>query len=267
MMLLPGEQSEDMERPESVWELLSPWLKPEDASLERAAVYTFHSVIAADWRKGRVLLAGDSAHQTPPFLGQGMCAGVRDAANLAWKLDMVIKGKAGESLLDTYQSERSYHVQAFIDMATELGKIITVIDPEMAAERDKKFLEGPLQTLVQPAPTLGPGLHGDEAALGGDIFPQPNLDDGRLLDEALGLRFAVIGDAWVINGVSDDSKQFLKEIDSVVLTECGSEVQARLESYEKSVIVIRPDRYVLGTASNAVELDALIRRLQDQLKK
>jgi 3-(3-hydroxy-phenyl)propionate hydroxylase len=266
MMLMPNEQKDDMERPERVWELLSPWLNSDDAVLERAAVYNFHSVLAAHWRKGRVLLAGDSAHQMPPFLGQGMCAGVRDASNLAWKLQMVIKGKSNDGLLDTYQSERSHHVRSFIDMATELGKIITEIDPVKAKERDKKFLEGPTQTLVQPAPILGPGLHGDEAAPVRDIFPQPKLQDGRLLDEALGLHFAVIGDASVVNSLSDETKRFLDEIDAVVLTDFGSEVQAVLDNYGKRIVMLRPDRYMLGTASDAAEFNQLVHQLQRQLK-
>ncbi|MEI2518106.1 FAD-dependent monooxygenase, partial [Acinetobacter baumannii] len=78
--VLPDEVSQEVTQPAKVWELLSRWITPEDAELERAAVYTFHSTIAQKWRDGRLLLAGDSAHQTPPFLGQGMCAGIRDAA-------------------------------------------------------------------------------------------------------------------------------------------------------------------------------------------
>ena len=93
LMLMPGDDPAAITRPERVWELLSPWLESDEADIERAVVYTFHSVIANSWRSGRMLLAGDACHQTPPFMGQGMCSGIRDAANLAWKLARV----AGEA--------------------------------------------------------------------------------------------------------------------------------------------------------------------------
>jgi 3-(3-hydroxy-phenyl)propionate hydroxylase len=95
-----------MTAPAEVRKLLGRFISSEDAELERAACYTFHSVIAEQWRDRRLLIAGDSAHQTPPFLGQGLCAGIRDAANLAWKLVHVVRGEAHSDLLDTYQSER-----------------------------------------------------------------------------------------------------------------------------------------------------------------
>ena len=101
----PGEDTQAATSPARVWELLRPWIDPDDADIERAAVYTFHSAVAEQWRSGRLLLAGDSAHQTPPFLGQGMCAGVRDAANLAWKLERIVRGLDDDFLLDTYQSD------------------------------------------------------------------------------------------------------------------------------------------------------------------
>ena len=91
-MVLPGEDGAALARPENWWKIVGRWLQPDEARVERAVLYTFHSVIAGDWRKGRMLLAGDSCHQTPPFMGQGMCAGIRDAANLAWKLAAVIGG-------------------------------------------------------------------------------------------------------------------------------------------------------------------------------
>jgi len=265
MMLMPGEQKEEMERPERVWELLQPWVNPENAELERAAVYVFHSVIASHWRKGRILLAGDSAHQTPPFLGQGMCAGIRDAANVTWKLEMVINGKADESLLDTYQSERSPHVHAFIDLATELGKIITVTDPVKALERDRKLLEGPTQTLVQPAPSLGAGVHAG-GGIGGTIFPQPRLKDGRLLDDVIGPRFAVIGSSSVIDHVAPETKQMWNALGAVVLTETDNEIAQVLKDLKAEVVLLRPDRYVLGAANRSSELDEVTLLLQQYLK-
>ena len=123
-MLLPGESEEEIRRADMIDELMSAWIDPHLAEVERSAVYTFHGLVASTWRDRRVLLAGDAAHQTPPFLGQGMCAGLRDAANLAWKLAAVIDGSSPDALLDTYQVEREPHAQAVIDAAVGFGQLI-----------------------------------------------------------------------------------------------------------------------------------------------
>ena len=96
-MLLPDEQPADFEDPERVWALLEPWYRPQDGPLTRSTVYEFRSMLADQMRKGRVLLVGDAAHLTPPFLGQGLCSGLRDAANVAWKLDLVLRGVAARA--------------------------------------------------------------------------------------------------------------------------------------------------------------------------
>ncbi len=104
--VLDGENADSICKPDNVWRLLKRWISPEEAEMERAAVYTFQSIVADQWRSGRLLIAGDAAHRTPPFMGQGMCAGIRDAANLAWKLALAIKGRAPQAILDSYGSER-----------------------------------------------------------------------------------------------------------------------------------------------------------------
>jgi 3-(3-hydroxy-phenyl)propionate hydroxylase len=98
-MLRPGETDEEMARPERLRELLAPWLDPASVELVRAAVYRFHAVVARDWLRGRVAIAGDAAHQTPPFLGQGLCAGIGDAATVAWMLDLGVRGGGGPGRL------------------------------------------------------------------------------------------------------------------------------------------------------------------------
>ncbi len=255
IMLMPGDDPETIVRPENVWPLISRWVTPADARLERCVVYTFHSVIAHGWRRGRLLLAGDSAHQTPPFLGQGLCAGIRDAANLAWKLARVVRGTAPESLLDTYEPERRPHVHAFIDLAVELGAVIQATDPEVAAERDRRFLQGETKVFEFPRPGLGPGLH--RGSLGGTLFPQPRLADGRLLDEAIGTGFAVIGGRAVLDAADAATRERWRAAGAVVLRDPGGAVDGWLDAHRASAVVLRPDRYLLGAASDAAELAAV----------
>ena len=232
IMLMPGDDPASIARPESMWRLLSPWIRPGDARIERSALYTFHSLIARRWRKGRLFIAGDAAHQTPPFLGQGMCAGIRDAANLAWKFAWKF---ACKDLLDTYQSERAPHVRVFVDTAVRLGNIIQTTDPQVAAERDRRFAQGGKEEMVNLSPPLGPGFHDG----GGEIFPQPVLPDGRRLAAAIGgYRFAVLS-PWKPNGVRTTSFP--------ALPIPGDEA-----------IVLRPDRYVYGRAKSPEQLQHLL---------
>jgi len=255
IMLMPGDDPETIGRPENVWPLVARWVTPADATLERSAVYTFHSVIATGWRSGRLLLAGDSAHQTPPFLGQGLCAGVRDAANLWWKLARVVRGAAPEALLDTYEPERRPHVRAFIELAVRLGDVIQATDPAVAAERDRRFLQGETAVFAFPAPGLGPGLH--DGVLGGTLFPQPRLADGRLLDEAIGNGFAVIGEAAVLEAAGPGAHARWRAAGAAVLHEPGDGVAAWLREHDVVAVVLRPDRYLVGGARTGDELGLL----------
>ncbi|MET0461065.1 MAG: bifunctional 3-(3-hydroxy-phenyl)propionate/3-hydroxycinnamic acid hydroxylase, partial [Ilumatobacteraceae bacterium] len=138
------------------WELLQPWdVRPDNATVERLAVYSFAARFAAQWRHGRVLLAGDAAHQMPPFAGQGMCAGIRDAANLAWKLDLVLDGRAPDALLDTYELERLPSARRAIEISIELGDVICIADAGAAAARDEAMAGA-----VGARPTAVPDLPG-----------------------------------------------------------------------------------------------------------
>lgn len=162
-MALPGEDIQDLNRADKAWQLLQPWgLTPDNAVLERHAVYRFQARWADQWRQGRILIAGDAAHLMPPFAGQGMCAGVRDANNLAWKLDLVLRGQADDSVLDSYGPERTPHVRYFIEFSMQLGRVICVPDAEAAARRDQDMIAAIEDPALAPPPPdpprLGPGV-------------------------------------------------------------------------------------------------------------
>ncbi|CAL9647125.1 bifunctional 3-(3-hydroxy-phenyl)propionate/3-hydroxycinnamic acid hydroxylase [Streptomyces sp. enrichment culture] len=191
--LRPDENPEDFLRPDKAWELLAPFhVTPQDVEPVRQLVYTFEARIAHRWRSGRVFLAGDAAHTMPPFMGQGMCSGMRDARNLAWKLDLVLSGKADETLLDTYQVERDPHVRDWTVISLESGKIPCIIDPEEARKRDEMFRAG-FRPPMPDFPQLAHGvLHrssdGSLAAPAGELGLQGRVrigDRTDLLDRLL----------------------------------------------------------------------------------
>jgi 3-(3-hydroxy-phenyl)propionate hydroxylase len=233
IMVMPDDDVAEIETPERVAELLAPWVDAADYDLVRAVVYTFHALVATTWRAGRLLLAGDSAHQMPPFLGQGMCAGIRDAANLAWKLARVLRGESTARLLDSYQSERQPHVRTIIETAVAAGSIIQTTDPELARLRDRQLASDPSAAPPAPGlPALGPGVHLDG---GGHQIPQIGRSDDRLTPGftlvtpsptlAAGLRAPSDGPVVVAPELAD----WFRENDA----ECA---------------LVRPDRYVAFTA-------------------
>ncbi len=126
---MPGQTREHMQHPDTIRHYLSKHIDVDKFEILRALVYTFNALMAERWREGRVLLAGDAAHMTPQFIGQGMNAGVRDAFNLAWKLDAVIRGQAGEALLDTYERERRPHAHAMIREAERMKDFVSMVNP------------------------------------------------------------------------------------------------------------------------------------------
>lgn len=259
-MLLPGESPDDINRPEVIGRLMAPYLPIGSARVERSAVYTFHGLITREWRRGRILLAGDSAHQMPPFLGQGMCSGVRDAVNLAWKLTAVLHG-AHESLLDTYQPERSPHVQRIVESAVGFGRIICTLDPVQAAERDRNMLAARAANPVDVGEAPQPSLSGSSLVVdGAGYVVSDGRIDGVLLDDVLAGRWAVIvADQSVLTALDD---AVLARIDAQVLVaRDGTVTQRILANAESDVVVIRPDRIVLG--SGRTGLDALARAVDE----
>ena len=239
-MLLPGETEEQIRRADVIDALLSPWLDPGLAEVERSAVYTFHGLVASTWRDRRVLLAGDAAHQTPPFLGQGMCAGIRDSANLAWKLAAVAAGTAPDVLLDTYQLEREPHVQTVIDAAVDFGQLICLTDHQAARRRDEAMLSAYsgdssapefVPSLVE-GPLIGPG--------GGRPSRQPRVLD-TLLDDRVGPGF-LLCTAEPLDPESSVARWWRER--GVVLDATTTPAVAELLEGHDSCVV-RPDRYVM----------------------
>ena len=240
-MLLPGETPEWIQRPATVLDLVSRWLDPSLVEVERGAVYTFHGLVAESWRSGRILLAGDAAHQTPPFLGQGMCAGLRDAANLAWKLSAVITGGAPDALLDTYQAEREPHARSVIDLAVGFGEMICLLDVDAAPARDALLRDSDVPTdgSTGVIPGLGPG---PAVGPGGGLPAHQPLVGGRRFDDVVGPRMALVTAVpldprrttarwWHRNGVALDATTHPS---LTVMLDGGP------------ACVVRPDRYVLA---------------------
>lgn len=267
-MRMDGESKEELVRPEKIWELLAPHgVRPDNAELERGVVYTFNSGWASQRRSGNVLLLGDAAHLMPPFAGQGLAAGFRDAVNLCWKLDLALRGLAGDELLDTYEPERQRHVADFIDFSMSLGRIICVLDETEAAERDaqmKAAIAANAAGEAPPAPRLGDGAHQGET--GGVLSLQGRItvsDDnaGAVGDEAPEVRFDdVFGTAALILGddVEAPGPRTVAELAEVGIrtVRMGEDFRDARGSYREwldqpqaSAALVRPDLYVFGTAA------------------
>ncbi|GAA1296793.1 bifunctional 3-(3-hydroxy-phenyl)propionate/3-hydroxycinnamic acid hydroxylase [Saccharothrix xinjiangensis] len=275
-MLRDGEDPEVMTRPGTIAELVSPYVDPERFAVARAVVYTFHHLVAERWRAGRVFLVGDAAHQMPPFLGQGLCSGLRDAANLTWKLALVLRGEADDALLDTYERERRPHTEEMARTSVRLGRVFLVRDRFAAFARDVLMRAVQLVPRVRravrrfefkPRPAL-PGCRGAVGAM----FPQPEVVvDGvrRLLDDVLGAEFAVIGpavDLGTATGWRGPAARFVRVVPPGGATGGGiSEVldadgvlTAWFARHGTGVVVLRPDRFVHATE---VAAEAVITRV------
>lgn len=264
-MLLPGETPETMASDAMIAALIAPW-NCGPVEIERRAIYRFHGLVANRWRAGRVLLAGDSAHQTPPFAGQGMCSGMRDAANLAWKLQAILEGRASDQLLDTYQAEREPHVRAMIELAIGMGRLVCTLDPVAAAERDAGMLARQAAGGGSLPPTRAAPLASDAVLAGspgaGELFPQAVFGTGprRLrLDDALG------DEAWLVCRAATPSAApgvLTVDISGAELAPFRAAVDAWLEARGAQAVLVRPDRYVFGTGDPAALVEAWAQALR-----
>ncbi|MCE2531346.1 MAG: FAD-dependent monooxygenase [Acidimicrobiia bacterium] len=234
--------------PHNVWRLLSPWLRPGDGELVRAVVYDFHATVAETWRHGRLLLAGDAAHQMPPFMGQGMCSGIRDAANLAWKLQAVLRDGAPEELLDSYEAERRPHVERCIKLSIEAGRLHhEPAIPQPASDDGERWSRlPPLTGLFRGAGRSAPFPTGHQAR-------QPTVEVGGrrcLLDD-------IAGPGWYL--VSDgpaDGGGLARVLDATTLGDPDGWLRRLLGG--TAAVLIRPDRYVYGTAATTADIAALV---------
>ena len=255
--LKDDEPTAQMSDPARIWSLLQRWITPDDAELERSAVYTFHSVIAERWRSGRLLIAGDAAHQTPPFLGQGMCAGMRDVANLGWKLVGVLRGEFADDLLDSYQTERFPHVREYIELAVKLGGIINTRAADVALPNTSKTAGDTLQLRVEK-PRLGRAFHWGDSDLIGRLITQPTLSDGARLDDRVGARFCLLVDRDLAGSMSSLFARDLEAHGFVCIDSSHAEVADWLRAVGHKAVLARPDRYIFGAADDEAELTALV---------
>ena len=220
------------------WKLLARWITPDDAMLWRAAPYRFHALVAREWRRGRVFLAGDAAHQQPPFTGQGMCQGIRDAANLSWKLHYVLAGKAKERLLDTYEVERRAHTKRLISIVKDIGAVIGERNVEKARARDRWHLaEAGGEVVTVPRQHLIPPLEGGllssrAHAANGTLFPK---------DGGTGLRTVK------------------REATQGVVTDW-------FDRNTCTAAIVRPDHYVYGVARDDATLDRMLKEVAKDLR-
>jgi 3-(3-hydroxy-phenyl)propionate hydroxylase len=262
-------------------ELVHPWLPGGvgERTVLRTASYVFRAQVADRWRRGRVLLAGDAAHLTPPFIGQGLGSGLRDAANLSWKLARVLRGEAGDELLDSYQAEREPHARALIRLALVAGALISPPVPGpvgavvsaasgavlRAAGRSEQITQRLLAGTSPPlrsgplTPARRSGLRGQ--VLVGTLFPQIPLEGSGLradghFDDQLGPDFALITRTTPTEpGIAELATQLGAHL--VHTRDRGlAGVHHWLTETGLDAVLLRPDRVILATTPATTSVGA-----------
>jgi 2-polyprenyl-6-methoxyphenol hydroxylase-like FAD-dependent oxidoreductase len=277
-MVGPDER-ETMLREETAWDLVSPYISADDAELIRQTVYLFEARLLDDWRVGRVFLIGDSAHIMPPFLGQGMCSGLRDAANLTWKLDLVLRGTTADALLDTYTLERRQHAKEYTELSMMMGRVVCMMDREAAGRRDAEFLNGKKLEVKEP-PYLESGIIQTSAspraaAVVGRLGPQGTISiDGRtaLCDD-------VAGAGWQLLSMSDreaeltaQNRAFLANLNAKLVNFAAQDTAGAVDpegfyaayflEAGLDAILVRPDFYVFGALEASDDVNDLVANLR-----
>ncbi len=286
-MQLPGESEETLKRDETIRALVAEAGGTVSFEIERKAVYTFHARVAEHWRRGRVFLAGDAAHLMPPFAGQGMNGGMKDASNLAWKLAAVLRGLAPDAILDTYQVERAPVVRKMVEVSRRLGAVIMPTNRIAAAARDSIFaclnLSSRFRAFIRrggvvPAPAIRRSdlTSRERDALVGQMAPQPTVSAGQgasPLDRFIGCH------QWLALGVGVDPATIVSARDLAILDALGARFitlngpakNARTQSLgcddrafadwvqrgAVKGVLVRPDRFIAARLDPVKDLDVL----------
>ncbi|KAL5610615.1 hypothetical protein FOBRF1_006732 [Fusarium oxysporum] len=289
IMLLPDESFAESQDPKFIWPLLAEFAcTPENADIQRTAVYKVEGGWCEKFHKGRILLAGDAAHVAPPFLAQGLNSGLRDANNLSWRLDFALRypEKNWQGLFEDYSTEQVGTTQTFVKAAVMLEKLFCVTDESAAKQRDAMIRKGPL-----PPPDLGilgsPGMYVAEAKgnagpmLGaGRHFPEDFMRVGNAQQRL----YEIVQWGWLLLLDEDASgyqelestttmqqfKEVLKGTCMIVGPKYAEDVSGTIREYLRengiSAVLIRPDRYVYGGAKNIGEVERLIRDVFERME-
>ena len=240
-----------------IWNFLKPWLKKSEAIIERKTIYTFESAIARKWRKGRVFIAGDAAHLMPPFMGQGMCAGIRDASNLAWKIANCLRNKFNETLLNTYQSERSLNVKEYIETTMRMGEFVNAVESIQITDNIRSDNKG-IKSMQSIKPKLGKGLGNLKDKNRGKTFPQFKLKNNKTLDNNFSKKGMIV--------LSSDVNPKTSKYYSILKAKNFSNVSRYLKNIKSKAILVRPDRFILASARSNKEVNLLLKKYSSILR-
>ncbi|GAB2459680.1 bifunctional 3-(3-hydroxy-phenyl)propionate/3-hydroxycinnamic acid hydroxylase [Comamonas humi] len=284
--LLDGETNEEWEDPAKGWQWLQEkyGVGPQDFKFLRNVVYTFQTRMAERWREGNVLLGGDAAHAMMPYMGQGACSGMRDGINLAWKLDLVLSGRASPALLDSYEAERRPHAQKIMEMSLFLGQVTNEEDPQKAAARDEAFRTRTMPPMP-PFPKVETGvvhLEADGSLLPSTGIPGPQAlvrrggIEGRL-DDVVGHGFLLVAKEDPMPLLSPGQQAFLAQLGcrTVVLSqdeqvpgaviELDGEISGFMAEHGLQAYIGRPDFAIFGSVQHMGDLPALVDDLRLKL--
>ena len=281
---IEGESREHLESEETCWALLAKWgIYPADGKIVRHSVYSFESNLAERWREGRVFLIGDAAHTMPPFMGQGLCSGIRDALNLSWKIAAVAAGQADDGLLNTYETERVPHVTEIIHMSIAVGNMVLMTDPEQARQRDDMLRAGKVPE-APVFPPLGAGIvrppaSPDAHPTDGRPFLQARVARGRRvdrLDQFVKPGWRIVSRHPVPQSLFNDRQRKLMSALEIEIAHVSRGATAQYGDIDgdydlyyrrtgRKAFLQRPDHYVFGSVRTIEDLPALLDDLADAL--